>query len=277
MSEAFAYTAPALRLRRVATPISLPQFLPRRLANSETIPAPETLQTNGPGEPNLEGFTLLLLPPQPPNRMETGGEFVSGPAASPGPGNVSRCLPYPDPSLTRRGVLWLIQYKGEAVSVKNSSGMPYLVLLLQNPGRMFHVVALVANTRGREDGPRPGSAGEVLDAQAISDYRERLKALEARRDRAAQFHDLARVEVIEEEMDLLKRELRSALGLGGRTRQAASDTERLRKTVSKAITRVIAPLHASHPGLGRHLSRSLHLGKVVSYVPGKPVRWRCQA
>ena len=277
MSEAFAYAAPALRLRRVTTPISLVHAPLRRPTNTETIHAPEMLQTNGPGEPNLEGFTLLLLPPQPPGRMETGGGFVSGPAASPGPGNASSGLAYPDPSLTRRGVLWLIQYKGETVSVKNSSGMPYLVLLLQNPGRMFHVVALVANTRGREDGPRPGSAGEVLDAQAISDYRERLKALEARRDRAAQFHDLARVEVIEEEMELLKRELRSALGLGGRHRQAASDTERLRKTVSKAITRVIAPLHASHPGLGRHLSRSLHLGKVVSYVPGKPVRWRCQA
>ncbi len=182
---------------------------------------------------------------------------------------------YLPPIIERTGATWMVHYKGRTVSIKNSSGIPYLLHLLRYPYQEFHVLTLTAVCRGQVEGPRQGSTGDQLDAQAIASYKKRLLELEEEKAQLLVFHDLGKLESLEDEMEALKAELRSALGLSGRRRQTGRDSERARKTISKAISRVLIPLHESHPGLSRHLQRSVRLGTSMSYLPGKPVQWRC--
>ena len=294
MTQIPAYVATPLQLRQINVSPQLFSFPSRQTALPAHSPAMLKLAV-GQVE-SLEGFTLVLVPPCSTAEAENEQNSHVGPSPGteekipPSPDSeqgqpdflkpVEASLPspaYPPPSIERRGVLWVFQYKGQFATIKNTSGIPYLLQLLQNPGRDFPVVALVAVCRGQGEGPKPGTAGERLDAQSIGVFKKRLTSLEENRDRAREFQDFARLEAIEEEMESLKREIVCAVGLGGRRREMVSDTERLRKTVSKAISRVVSPLHVSHPGLGRHLSRSIRLGRFMSYTPGRPVRWRCRA
>ena len=88
------------------------------------------------------------------------------------------------------------------------------------------------------------------------------------------FHDTGRAAPIQEEIDLLTRELTGALGLGGHARRAGSAAERARLNVTRAIKRTLACVAESHPALGAHLARTVKTGTFCSYEPETPVAWR---
>ena len=98
----------------------------------------------------------------------------------------------------------------------------------------------------------------------------RRRSSEARR-----WNDLERTARAEGELDALTRELARALGLGGRDRRAASDSERARMSVTKAVRSAVRRLEDEHPELGRHLSLAVHTGTFCSYDPDPraPVTW----
>jgi hypothetical protein len=164
-------------------------------------------------------------------------------------------------------------FEGRTVRVRDLKGMRYLAQLLAHPGREFHVLDLV----GAETGQRvaPGDAGEILDERAKTAYRRRLAEIEDDIEQARVLEDDVREAQADAERDFLVRELARAVGLGGRDRRAASDSERARSGVTRAVRQGIARIGEHHPQLGEHLDRAVHTGTHCAYVPdpGTPADW----
>ena len=77
-------------------------------------------------------------------------------------------------------------------------------------------------------------------------------------------------------MDALLRELKRAVGLGGRDRPTGSDAERARINVVRSLRRAIAAIAVQAPLLGAHLDESVRTGGHCIYLPDPPPRlsWR---
>jgi hypothetical protein len=80
----------------------------------------------------------------------------------------------------------------------------------------------------------------------------------------------------EDELEALGRELRRAIGRGGRDRRAASSAERARVAVRRAIRLALNRISERNRGLGRLLSTTIKTGGVYSYLPDDrfPLSWR---
>jgi hypothetical protein len=78
------------------------------------------------------------------------------------------------------------------------------------------------------------------------------------------------------EMDALLRELKRAVGLGGRDRPTGSDVERARINVVRSLRRAIAAIAVQAPLLGAHLDDSVRTGGRCIYLPdpAAAMSWR---
>jgi pimeloyl-ACP methyl ester carboxylesterase len=179
----------------------------------------------------------------------------------------------------REGDYWTIAFAGQVVRMRDAKGLGYLARLLRDPHREFHVLDLLAGDapRGRDAAGEDGlvaaapNAGAVLDAPAKIAYRERIAELDGELEQARRFNDVERAARVEGELDSLTRELAGALGLGGRDRRAASDSERARASVGKALRSAMRRLDDRHPELGRHLSLAVRTGMFCTYDPDPSV------
>jgi hypothetical protein len=154
-----------------------------------------------------------------------------------------------------------------------------LQTLLRHPGHEFHVLDLagggesVADGAGRE---AAGDAGELLDPAARAAYKRRLEDLRDTLEEARRFNDLERAARAEQEIEFLSEELARAVGLGGRSRTAASAAERARVNVSRTIGAVVKKIVGRSPALGQHLTAAVRTGYFCSYAPDArvPIAWR---
>jgi hypothetical protein len=166
-------------------------------------------------------------------------------------------------------------------------GLGYIASLLAMPGREVHVLELMSAATGRPAGARAGLADDdvvgswasdldpLLDHQAKKEYGRRLEELEAELEQARDWGDTERTAGLEGELDLLTRELASAVGLRGRDRTFSSPAERARISVTKAIRTAIGRIDKHCPELAAHLEASIQTGRSCSYAtPGAaPPRW----
>ena len=173
----------------------------------------------------------------------------------------------------REGDYWSVIFEGRTVRVRDLKGMRYLAQLLTHPGREFHVLDLVGAETGQP--MAPGDAGEILDERAKTAYRRRLAEIDDDIEQARALEDTVREAQADAEREFLVRELARAVGLGGRDRRAASDSERARSGVTRAVRHGIARIGEHHPQLGEHLDRAVHTGTHCAYVPdpGAPALW----
>ena len=161
------------------------------------------------------------------------------------------------------------------VRIKDSRGAGYLATLLGEPDVEHLAVVLAAGPRDERAPIAAGDAGEVLDGQAIADYRRRAADVEEELAEARAREDLARQEALSLELEALGSQLAAAVGLGGRSRRTGSPVERARQSVTKALRGVQRRIAEDHPRLGRHLEASLRTGTSCAYRtdPDRPVRW----
>jgi hypothetical protein len=77
------------------------------------------------------------------------------------------------------------------------------------------------------------------------------------------------------EIEALLRELKRAVGLGGRDRPTGSDAERARVNVVRSLRRAIAAIAHQADGLGAHLEVSVRTGRYCGYLPepAAALRW----
>jgi len=193
----------------------------------------------------------------------------------------------------REGDYWTLTYHGKTSRLKDAKGFHYLANLLARPGKEIRALDLVVLnggasaeaveiaqarevTRSQTVARDLGHAGEVLDAQTKAAYKRRLTELRQKLEDARELGDEEHAGEAEEEINALARELKSAVGLSGRTRRAASSSERARVAVTKAIRFALGKISKNDAELSKLLTATIRTGTVCSYRPpaGFPVRWR---
>ncbi len=213
---------------------------------------------------------------------------------------MSRRSSLPDQATFHKdGEYWTIARAGSTVRIKDSKGLAYLAHLLRHPLVEFHVLDLAGGiaSQSEEEGttqsaqrlPRGdgdlekagihisslGDAGEMLDEQAKVAYRRRLCELRDELAEAKELGQVERAEQAEAEIDALTGELSRAVGLGGRSRRAASASERARQSVTKSLKTVVEKIAQTDAALGGILRRSVRTGTFCSYRPAPefPIAW----
>jgi hypothetical protein len=159
------------------------------------------------------------------------------------------------------------------VLVEDSIGVVHLAVLIANPRQEIQAADLVAGlaglsgTGGEVSGS--GAAQSVLDHEAIAEYRNRLKRLDAQLNETG-INELEpdRARQVRAERDWLVTQLSSAAGFGGRTRSFPDQPERARVAVGKAIRRALARITEADAVIGEHLRQTVHTGVRCSYWPG---------
>jgi len=163
----------------------------------------------------------------------------------------------------RVGRKWRLAWRERSVLMEDSIGMTHLAVLLANPRQEILAAELAAGLSALGAASEGGSAHPVLDQAAITEYRNRLKRLDAELDQRQPVDTEARAE-----RDWLVAQLASAAGFGGRVRSFPDQGERARVAVGKAIRRALARITEADPILGEHLRQTVRTGVRCSYWPG---------
>ncbi len=168
----------------------------------------------------------------------------------------------------KHGQVWNLTFDGESTTVKDAKGFSYIAYLLRNPRSLCLAVDLLAAELNGV--VATGSAGEVIDSTAAADYRARADDLKARIAEADVNNDIGQKESLKGELEQLTDQILAAKGLGGRSRSAHDDRERIRKSVAMAIGRAIGAVRKHHPALADHLRHHIDRGHILSYSGDLP-------
>jgi hypothetical protein len=193
-------------------------------------------------------------------------------------------------SLRKEGDVWAFEVEGRSLRVRDGKGVRYIAALLSNPGVEIHAMELAGEGAEAADGgavgvaaelggPGADDAGPLLDPEAKAAYRSRVEDLRADIEEAEAFNDGERAARAKEEMEFLAAELAGAVGLGGRDRKAASNAERARVSVTKAIRATIKRIGEHDAALARELETTLRTGAFCVHAPDprRPLEWRVSA
>ena len=182
----------------------------------------------------------------------------------------------------KEGEYWTISYDAATFRLKDAKGLRYIAYLLARPGKRIHVHDLIEAVEGRAANGRTtidpesedleivrelGGPGPTIDARARSEYRTRLRDLQAELDEAERMNDLGRSQRLHAEIEMVGQELTGSSGLGGRARAASSSAERARVPVGRNVRAVLEKIRHQHPGLGRHFATSISTGYFCAYQP----------
>jgi len=231
-------------------------------------------------EPNVRAYSEF----QKWNQETTGTLAALAVSAAASPESRS------DNIFRKEGEYWNITFGGRTIRMKSALGLDHLSYLLRHPDQEVPVLDLGAAIKPGIDGnpglitngqmldeglsiSDPGNAGEMLDQQAISEYKNAVEGLKEDLDEAEAFNDTDRAARLREQIQFLEDELLKAHGLGGRARKSADIPDRARKAVSLAIKRSISNIEKEHPSLGSHLRNSIKTGRICSYSPDSPTPW----
>jgi len=200
----------------------------------------------------------------------------------------------PEAVFRREGETWVLQFAGKTVYAKDRIGLEYISYLLANPGSTAPVMSLylavtgglngfaATRRRSKHDAQHElngwqisgaGTAEVLADPAALAECRQRLREIEAELAQAQAQNDEARALRLKEEQEGLLRYLNACNRLDGRLRKVADVREKVRKSVSNAISRAILVISDDHEVLGRHLSNSIKTGYKMVYNPETPVEW----
>jgi len=173
-------------------------------------------------------------------------------------------------SFRRQGDFWTIENDGTVCRLKDSKGLRYLHRLLADAGREFHVLDLVGGVTGGAGigpAPPPAGSGPALDGAAKAAYRRRLDELAADLAEAERWSDTGRAARARAEIEAVTEQLATAVGLGGRDREAGSASERARSAVTQSIRSALRRLEREFPRLGAHLALRVKTGTFCMYRP----------
>jgi hypothetical protein len=170
-------------------------------------------------------------------------------------------------SLQRTSEGWTIVCVLGSAVVSLRKGMEHLAVLLQSPGTSISIAELVGATAA----PRQ----LVLDAQAQSNLRIRVRDLQSELDEALVLSDPTTSAAVRSELDCIADEVERSTGLFGRSRAFVDDSERARTAVQKSIKRVLDEIEAQAPVLGGELRKAIRTGSRCTFVPSEtlPARW----
>jgi flagellar biosynthesis regulator FlbT len=105
-----------------------------------------------------------------------------------------------------------------------------------------------------------GPGGPVIDAQTRAEYRARLADLAGELEEAEAMADLARVDKLRSEKELLDAELLAVLGVGGKVRSTGSASERARVNVQRRLKDAVARIGELDAAAGAYLEKAVRTG-----------------
>lgn len=236
---------------------------PRPAASDPAVSGPAAPWAQDPGAAPVRGTAG-------PSAGEPAGSSAGASVGAP-----AGTRTVPSAEFRRNGPVWQLRWDGVTVHVPDAKGLRDLHSLLGLPGTDVPAVQLLAP----EGGDLVVAAGQlggdpVLDEEAKRRYKEHLARLDAEIDRAAARDDARGVAKYDRERQALLDQLRSAAGLGGRTRRLGDQTERARKTVTARIRDTLRKLDTLHPALAAHLKASVTTGTTCAYRPEHSPDWR---
>jgi len=172
------------------------------------------------------------------------------------------------------GDTWSLSMAGRTVHMPDSKGLRDLHVLLRMPGKEIPATRLLNPAGGQEAVAAASLGGDtVLDDEAKAAYRRRLSTLDDQIESATLRGDDARAAAYDKEREALLTELRTATGLGGRTRRLGDEAERARKTVTARIRDTLRKLDSRHPELAKHLRATISTGTTCGYTPESRLSW----
>ncbi len=191
----------------------------------------------------------------------------------------------------REGEFWTINYDATTFRLKDAKGLRYIAYLLSHPGSRVHVYDLIEAVEGSASNDRMtidaesedleivreiDAPGPTIDGRARSEYRIRLRDLQAELDEADRMNDLGRSERLRTEIEMVGQELTGSSGLGRRARGMSPSAERARGMVGKNIRSVVDKIRREHLALGRHFSSAITTGYFCAYEPDPdhPISWQ---
>jgi tetratricopeptide (TPR) repeat protein len=181
----------------------------------------------------------------------------------------------PDNEFRRTDEVWTLRFAGREVRVPDAKGLRDLHILLSLPGSDVSAVRLLAPEGGETVVAARRLGGDpVLDEPAKAAYRRRLDHLDSAIDQATDRGDDTRAAALDREREALLQELRTAAGLGGRTRRLGDEAERARKAVTARIRDTLRKLTDLHPELAEHLKSTVTTGSSCRYAPDPETRWQ---
>jgi hypothetical protein len=163
----------------------------------------------------------------------------------------------------RVGRGWRLGLAGRGVVIEDSVGMLHLAVLIGNPRHEIKAIDLVTGLAGVTGHDLAGQ--QLLDAEAMASYRDRLRQLDTELGTLGAGGDAEAA--ARAERDWLVAQMASAAGLGGRPRAFPDDGERARVAVGKAIRRALTRIADADPVIGAHLRQSVRTGVRCSYWP----------
>ena len=164
------------------------------------------------------------------------------------------------------GQKWVVKFQGEIRIMDGVRGMFYIARLLAEPKRDVPAVSLLAAAAGIDPRVASGTSGPLLTAETQQEYKKKYLEAQEEVEEAERNNDVGRIELAKQQREALGIELARATGLSGRTRQK-TDAEKVRKSVSMAVSRAIEGIGKEHESLGRHLTASISSGIVFQYTP----------
>lgn len=167
----------------------------------------------------------------------------------------------------RVGSLWQATYENRSAWLPPCKGFSDLTVLLAAPGQEVHCADLMGVVDSASD-------TEVLDEVAREQYVARVRELENAARAPTTLDEDPTTSEARNELDVLRAQLSSGFGLGGRARKLAAPGERARSAVTQRLKTALKRIADSHPSLGEHLRNHVRTGTFCSYAPPSPLEWR---
>jgi ElaB/YqjD/DUF883 family membrane-anchored ribosome-binding protein len=206
---------------------------------------------------------------------------------------------------------WVIRYDGKTIEPNDSKGLACIAYLLSKPGSELSVIKVylevykppawkismrysqMTQEQLAEHGLSesfPDAGIELADEKALADYQREFKKLQKEygeilqeRQKARENDDPSYPEDIyledkrrvEEEIQKLAKHIQSVTGRKGEIRETADEIERIRKSITMAISRARKKIKDKykHESLAIHL-QAIKTGSFVSYKPEDLPDWQ---
>lgn len=183
-----------------------------------------------------------------------------------------------------RGGAWIVTYCGETRLFSHVNGLSYVYLLLQCPGTPIKASQLIRVSQSPlcsrpalldGDLENESEAGvPILDEQACKAYTLELKRLQEEYRTAEAKHDLALMQNLQRDQEFISSQLNVNRGLYGRKRTFATQSERARVTVQKAIRHALHKIRHANTELAEHLQAAIKTGTWCVYDPEPRIEWQ---
>lgn len=240
-----------------------------------------------PPEPSAEqpNTATAILPAQLPKPMATPPELGAArelqPAAKTAP---EKETPSADNVFHKAGAVWRVVYNGgQEFMLKDTFGAAYLAHLLQTPNTPCSVLDLEnitakapptkATLDHEDDSMGEEDSDEIADNKELKEVRRKLEEIAEERETAMSLGNNDRCADLDEEVEILKQQLRKATGLGGRSRKFKNPADSSRVRVKQCIDAAIENIRPDNRDLHDHLFATIMTGYKCVYKPAAPISW----